>query len=434
MVFSLKDGFRLGVATASTQIEGGHVNSNWNDFSDAGKIRDGTNVARANQHYRLYKEDAALLHSLGIKDYRLSIEWARIEPAEGHYDQAALNHYRDELLLLQAYDVRPLITFHHFSHPRWFEEKGSFTKQENVACFLRFIEVCLESFGDLCADYVTLNEPNVFAVNGYLFAEWPPEQKSLTVTLRVMNVFIDAHIAAYKLIHRLRREKGFDSTRVSFAHHMRVFHPLKDNIINRLSASIHRFLFQDGLARACFRGEFRWPFRNVGKHGKGQYVDFIAINYYTRGHLQGIKDITPAGAPLNDLNWEIYPPGLLECCQQCYDMLPLPIWITENGTCDNQDQFRARYIAEHLEQVVASDLPIDVYYHWCFIDNFEWREGETPRFGLIHCDYETQERTVKDAGRFYAALLRDHGLTAGTYDRYVKEQQYRLAEKPLPRA
>ena len=433
MVFSFKGGFRLGVATASTQIEGGDVGSNWNWFSDAGKIKDKSNVNRANQHYLHVKEDAELLASLGIRDYRMSIEWARVEPKEGEFSEAALNHYRDELTHLKSLGISPLITFYHFSHPMWFEEKGSFTKRENLTYFLRFIERCLEAFGDLCQDYVTLNEPNVYAVNSYLFGEWPPEKRHFFTTLRVMNVFIEAHLASYQLIHRVRKEKGWTVTRVSFAHHMRVFHPGKDTWFNRLSVKIHRFLFQDGLAKACFNGTFTFPFKNPGRYPKGRYVDFIAINYYTRGHLYGIKDVTPEGLPINDLDWEIYANGLIECCEQCYEMIELPIWITENGTCDNEDRFRSRYIADHLSVVTKSTLPIERYYHWCFIDNFEWKEGESARFGIIHCDYETQVRTIKESGYFYQDLIENHGLTKDAYERYVIPQKYNTAEKPLDR-
>lgn len=401
----LPKGFRLGASTASTQIEGGHLNSNWNVFSDEGKIKDGSNVARANQHWEHYQEDTALLAELGIKDYRMSVEWARIEPREGAFDAKVLERYRTELDLLRSKGIRPLITFYHFSHPMWFENLGSFTKSENVMFFLRFIEQCLAAFGDLCQDYCTLNEPNVYAVQSYFFKLWPPEKSSVFQTIKVMNVFIQTHLEAYNLIHRFRSERGWGASRVSFAHHMRVFEPGKNNLIDRKTVQLFNFLFQDGLMRACFKGEFRWPFKNYSKLPRGQYIDFIAINYYTRDILSRFKITVKEGAPINDLGWEIYPAGLIACAQKCYDCLPLDIVITENGTCDNEDTFRAEYIDQHLAAIAASVLPIRAYYHWCFIDNFEWAEGEIPRFGLVHCDYETQTRTVKQSGHHYANLI-----------------------------
>lgn len=402
----LNKDFRLGVATAAGQIEGGKVGSNWNAFSDAGLIKDGSNIARANQHWERYVEDTELLAALGIKDYRLSLEWARIEPQEGVFDAAVLQRYRAELELLRSKGIRPLITFYHFTHPLWFEDKGSFTKQENLRYFLAFVEQCLLSLGDLCEDYVTINEPNVFAVQGYLFKLWPPQKRSLRLTLKVMNVLIQAHLQTYLLIHRLRKDRGWTGTRVSFAHHMRVFEAARDRFIDRLAVRLFNRFFQDDLMRACFKAEFRWPFKNYGKIPPGQYVDYIAINYYTRDMLRGFSIQVKEGAEVNDLGWEIYPEGLIQSAQRCYDCLPLDIVITENGTCDNDDRFRKDYIERHLEAIAASSLPIKAYYHWCFIDNFEWQEGEIARFGLVHCDYETQERSVKESGRYYAALIR----------------------------
>ncbi len=240
----LNKDFRLGVATAAGQIEGGQVGSNWNAFSDAGLIKDGSNIARANQHWERYVEDTELLAALGIKDYRLSLEWARIEPQEGVFDAAVLQRYRAELELLRSKGIRPLITFYHFTHPLWFEDKGSFTKAENLRYFLAFVEQCLLSLGDLCEDYVTINEPNVFAVQGYLFKLWPPQKRSLRLTLKVMNVLIQAHLQTYQLIHRLRKDRGWTGTRVSFAHHMRVFEAARDRFIDRLAVRLFNRFFK----------------------------------------------------------------------------------------------------------------------------------------------------------------------------------------------
>lgn len=401
----LPKGFRLGVATASAQIEGGEVASNWNAFSGAGRIKDGSHVARANRHWEHLAEDVALLEELGIKDYRMSLEWARIEPSAGVFDETALAHYRAELELLKSKGIRPLITFYHFSHPLWFEALGSFTKTDNLRFFLRYVERCLLRLGDLCDTYCTLNEPNVYAVQAYLFKLWPPERSSVRLAVKVMNVFITAHLEAYSLIHRVRREQAWSGTRVSFAHHMRIFEAATTRFRDRQGVRLFDFLFQDGLMRACYKAEFRWPFINHARLPQGQYVDFIAINYYTRDLIRNFKQEVKAGSVTNDLGWEIYPEGLLQCAKKCHDCLPLDIVITENGICDNTDRQRSDYIDRHLEVIALSSLPIKAYYHWCFMDNFEWLEGESARFGLVHCDFETQTRTIKASGRHYAELI-----------------------------
>ena len=150
----------------------------------------------------------------------------------------------------------------------------------------------------------------------------------------------------------------------------------------------------------------------------------LLIHYYTRSTVSRFDDGVRADAPKNDLGWEIYPEGLIRCAAKMYGLLKRPIYITENGTCDNTDAFRCRYLYDHLKVIAESDLPIERYYHWCFCDNFEWIEGESARFGLVHVDYESQQRTIKRAGKFFAALIQAGGVNQELYDEYVKEQKY----------
>lgn len=424
-MFSLKKDFILGVATASTQIEGGRVNSNWNDFCDRKKTNDGSDVARANMHYEKVKEDIELLKKLKIEAYRMSIEWARIEPERGAFNAPALSHYREELALLKQAGIKPLVTLYHFSHPMWFEKLGGFEKKENIDIFLRFVETCIKELGELCDDYITINEPNVYAVQSYFLGLWPPEQKSFIKTIKVMNVFIAAHCKAYELIHKIRKEKGFNSTRVSFAHHVQAFHPKNPKSgFDRFSTKQLTHLFQDGIMKACFKGEFIFPFKNILKIEKKQYADFISINYYSRQAVRGFAYKPFTGTPKNDLGWDIYPQGLIECAKTCYDYVPMPIVVSENGTCDNRDRFRSRYIYDHLKAISESALPFEAYYHWCFIDNFEWKEGEAARFGLVYCDYETQKRTVKTSGEFYRELIEKKAVDDSIMGKYILPCKY----------
>lgn len=420
----------LGVASAPTQIEGGTVDHSWLDWANRGHIHDGTTPARANDHYRRCKEDAALMASLGIAEYRLGIEWARIEPQPGRFDEEAMQHYRAELQQLRAQGISPLLTLHHFSNPMWFERMGAFEKAANLSYFLRFVEHTVRALGDLVSEYITINEPNVYTTNGYFFGIWPPAVRSFLRTARVMSVMTSAHIEAYALIHRVRGEMGHTDTKVAFANHLRVFAP-KDpkNLRHRLGARLTERFFQGSLSLAMTTGKVRFPLRRIGAYGEGLYCDFHAINYYTRSTVTGIGDGVRENAPINDLGWEIYADGIVECANQMYRIHPLPIYITENGTCDNDDRFRCRYLYEHLKALIESALPIKRYYHWCFTDNFEWLEGESARFGLVHVDYETQTRTVKNSGRFYAEMIRAGGVDEAMYDTYVAPCRYRYSEE-----
>lgn len=415
----------LGAASAATQIEGGRIDHSWMDWAERGHIRDGSSPARANDHYRRFSEDAALMESLGIRDYRLGVEWARIEPEPGRFDESALAHYREELLDLRSRGIRPLLTLHHFTNPMWFERMGAFARFENVPLFLRFVERTVRALGDLVSEYITINEPNVYATNGYFFGAWPPGEASFPRTLHVMSVLCAAHIACYACIHRVRRELGFDDTRVAFANHLRVFAP-KDprNPLHRAAAALSERFFQGSLSLAMTTGRFQFPLKNLSAARPGRYCDFHAINYYTRSTVSGLADGVRENAPVNDLGWEIYPPGIAKCAEKMYRLLPLPIYITENGTCDRDDRFRCRYLFDHLQALTRSGLPVERYYHWCFCDNFEWLEGESARFGLVYVDYETQRRTVKRSGQFYAEMIRARGVTESAYEAYVAPCAY----------
>jgi beta-glucosidase len=245
--------------------------------------------------------------------------------------------------------------------------------------------------------------------------------------LRVMSVMASCHIQAYALIHKLRKEMGHTNTKVGFAHHARVFVPKsKKNILHRLCTYLVDHMFQSVLARACLTGRFRFPLKRYGCIKHGEYADFLGLNYYTRSSVSGLRDGVREGCLRNDLGWEIYPKGIALCANDLYQLLKRPIYITENGTCDNNDSFRCRYIYDHLKAIAESGLPVERYYHWCFTDNFEWCEGESARFGLVHVDYATQKRIVKKSGRFFSDIIKHKGVSSTLYDEFVAPQEYHL--------
>ncbi|NLV57937.1 MAG: glycoside hydrolase family 1 protein [Clostridiales bacterium] len=417
--------FELGVASAATQIEGGELDHTWNDWYRRGHIKDGSNPARANDHYHLWEEDFALMRDMGLKHYRLGVEWARIEPREGEFDEKELMRYRQMLLRLAEYGIRPLVTLHHFTNPMWFENLGGFERMENAPLFLRFVEKTVAYFGDACNEYVTINEPNVYAAGGYYGMGFPPGKNSFGAVNQVMSVLAACHCLAYEAIHRLRRQAGFTDTKVGFAHHARAFAPQNPhNPWHRLAARLNAYLFQETVLRAFCLGEYRWPLRNLMKLPRRELVDFHGLNYYSRSSVCGLADGVAKDGPKNDLGWEIYPQGMILCAQEMEMLLPRPLYITENGTCDNRDAFRCRYLYDHLKALSESGLPVQRYYHWCFCDNFEWLEGESARFGLVHVDYDTQKRTVKNSGRFYGEMAKSGVITQEMVRQYVAEENY----------
>jgi beta-glucosidase len=410
----------LGVATAATQIEGGDLDTNWQRWAASGGIADGSSPARATDHWNRVAADTDLLTELGIRHYRMGLEWARLEPSPGRFDADAFAHYRDELARLRAAGITPLVTLHHFTTPGWFVDTGGWLGPGAVSVFLRFVDAVVRELGDQVGEWITINEPNVQATQGHLYGVWPPGERSYRGALAALRVLVEAHLRAYLLIHDLQPD-----AKVAVAHHLRAFGPSRPrNPIDRIATLASRRVFQDAVVRATSTGTSSWPVRVPRDLRPGRYADFLAINYYSRTTIRGLQQGVAQGVQVNDLGWEILPSGLIEVAEWVHARFPGPIWITENGTCDATDAFRARYIYEHLAQVADSDLPIERYYHWCFVDNWEWAEGEAARFGLVHLDFETQARTVKESGRFYADVIANAGVTAAAHARWVAGEQY----------
>ena len=152
-------------------------------------------------------------------------------------------------------------------------------------------------------------------------------------------------------------------------------------------------------------------------------MDFVALNYYTRSAIGDFR-LNTKNYPCSDLNWDVYPEGLTTVCRRFYARYRAPLMISENGVCDNSDAFRARYLYEHLSALGAALVPVSHYCHWSALDNFEWLDGRTARFGLVYVDYKTQKRTLKKSARFYAEIVKNRGVTDDMYIRYVDGQQY----------
>lgn len=414
--FHLPENMLLGCATAATQIEGGGTENSWHEWAaKPGTIRDGTSPARGNDHWNRMEEDVALMAELGLQCARIGIEWSRVEPQEGQFDADALDHYHRELELLKANGIRTLVTLHHFSNPLWLERKGAFETKECIPLFLRFVAKVVTFLKDVCDAYVTINEPNVYAVFGYYFGTWPPGQKHPFSAFRVMKNMAICHIKAYQAIHEIY---GDSTVHVGFANHLRVFKPLTSSPLDRMGARLLDRIFQGAMTEAFLTGRFRLPIGMGTPAGTGRFYDFLGINYYTRDHVRSFTQLTPKGLPMNDLGWEIYPEGLAELCQEQYKHYQAPVWITENGTCVQDDRIRVAYLHDHIQVLVSSGVPVERYHYWTFMDNFEWAEGESAPFGLVACDFPTQARSVRPSGRFFAEMIRKRGVDEDMVERY----------------
>ena len=424
--FKLPSDFLMGSATSATQIEGGMSQSNWYKWCVDGHIKDGSTCIRANDHWNRYAQDIGWMKKLNHQVYRMSVDWSRIEPRKGEFDQEAIFHYRDIIQERINNGIRPSSALHNFSHPLWLVEEGEFENEKVVDYFERFVTFVVENLGDLVSEYITINEPSVFGVLGYLFGECPPGKKSIKLVMQVYKNMTLCHIKAYQTIHRVRKQSLFNGeTKVGVAHALRVFDPLSlKNHFDKLEAKIMDYLFQEALVMSMSDGKLRFPIGKGAPLGTGKFYDFIGINYYTRSAVQciGFRITAFKQNPQNDLGWEIYPEGLSQLCKRYYKKLNAPIWITENGTCDKKDAFRSRFIYDHLHEVsklCKEGIPVQRYYHWTLMDNFEWAEGESAPFGLIKVDFETQQRILRRSGSFYAEACREKGVTREMIHKYL---------------
>lgn len=429
--FQLPKDFLFGTATASLQIEGGDRNNNWYRFCEQNKTKDGTHCIVAADHWNRYEEDIHLMTQLNQDTYRMSLEWSRIEPARGEFDVEALTHYRTMITLLLEKGIHPLVTLHHFSNPIWFEDMGGWANKDAVLWFDGFVRKVIFTLGDLVEDWVTINEPNVYLEGTYSSGAFPPNKPNFVNFFKAAKNMVAAHIRAYRVIHEIRNEQNFSGkTMVGVAHHLRLFDTEARRRGDRLASSMMDHVFHDIFLEGMVYGKFIFPIGSGNyPYGKGTYCDFMGINYYSRdivrfswNPLRMFGELTvKEDKATNDLGWEIYPEGLYRVCKTCFETYPFPIYITENGICDQRDKQRGKFIYDHLNIIkllIDEGIPVERYYHWSLMDNFEWEEGLGPRFGLIDIDYNTQKRTIRESGKFYGEVANKKAVTRDMIAKY----------------
>ena len=395
--------FLWGAGTSAHQVEGGNDKNDWWDWEQLpGKIRHGDRSGAACLHWERYEEDLDLLRSFGMDSYRFSIEWSRIEPEPGRYDDAAIDHYRRVLEGCRARGITPMVTLHHFTNPRWFAAIGGWEIEKNIPHFARFARLAGERYGDLVDLWITINEPDVLAFRAYDEGAWPPGVRDRSRALKVMANLLEAHglaSAALRQTDRVDADGDGKPALIGVAKHWALFEPLHPWFPpERMSAAIQHRVFNIAVARAL-RGdaiELSIPgVRSVRRRAEALRgsSDFIGVNYYTRWMVSLVgKELRRArsGATVSDLGWEIYPEGLEKALVDCATF-GLPLYVTENGIADAADRFRPRFIRESLaalDRARSGGVDVRGYFHWSLLDNFEWNDGFHGKFGLCAVDFE----------------------------------------------
>ncbi len=440
------EGFLFGTATAAYQVEGawnedGKAPSVWDGFvRRRGKIWMGQTGETAVDHYHRYLEDVALMKALGTNAYRFSVSWPRVMPdGRGRINAAGLDFYSRLVDSLLGAGIAPLVTLYHWDLPQRLQDFGGLESRDFPLRFADYAEAMARALGDRVGEWITLNEPWVNAVSGYLLGDHAPGRHNPWATLRVLHNLLLANAAGYGALKSVRA-----SARVGLSLSVIPIYPrtagARDREAARLVDQFVNDLVLDALCRGAYPAELAarmrviWPRIRPGdmETVRGKY-DFLGVNTYTRerayaaplvpflgawmtGRYPDGKERVENGVQFTSMGWEVFPRGIYEALMKVKERCGNPpVYVTENGAAfhdavrdgEIRDLARIRYLHDYLEMVhrARSDgADVRGYFVWTLLDNFEWAFGFSKRFGLVYVDHATQKRTVKASGRWYQEL------------------------------
>jgi beta-glucosidase len=377
------DKFLWGTSTSGYQTEGGGDNTDWWRYERA----EGTHCEEVSgdacDSWNRYEEDLDLIVELGLNSYRLSVEWARIEPQRGVIDSDALAHYRRVLEACHARNILPVVTLHHFTIPLWVADLGGFESPEIVSLMERYALVVGDALGDLIGIACTINEPNIVALMGYLMGVFPPAQSEwqrfsdVNVTLRACHVAMrDA----------LRSLPG----------HYPIGMPLSMNEYEALPGG-------EELVQSL-RNEMEDEYLRAAGDD-----DYFGVQCYTKLVFGPDGLVVHPEGELTEMGYLFWPQSVEHTIRRASSMLNIPIIMTENGIGTDHDEQRIRYLTEALAglaKVIDDGVDVRGYFQWSLLDNFEWTFGYRPKFGIVAVDRETFARTPKPSAAWYAEATR----------------------------
>ena len=428
------ENFLWGVATAAHQNEGNNTNNDFWAWEQAGHTHDGTISGLATDWWdagrRRAEADFARAAEMGLNTLRLSLEWSRIEPEENRWDDAAIDRYRQLLTELRRLNITPMVTLHHFTNPLWLAARGGWLADDVVSRFERYAAHVVAALGDLVDLWCTINEPLVYAYLSHLVGDWSPGKHSFPQTFKIAARMALAHRAAEHAIHARQPQ-----AQVGLVKHQPIFDPLRDNRADKLVSGWQETLFNRRMFEAVYENRLRFPLNLFAREISVGRDDFIGINYYGRQTVKFSlgapftlfgKLVAPPGAEMWDAPWadrEIYPHGVYRVCRQAAKYKK-PIFITENGFADAADTRRPRFLLTHLaalHRAIQSGADVRGYYYWTFVDNYEWVEGWSTRFGLVALNPETQERTPRRSAELYGEIARANAITPAMVEKFAPE-------------
>jgi beta-glucosidase len=384
------DGFRWGTATAAHQIEGGNVNNDWWRWEHTPESGCKESSGDCCDSWHRWPEDVALLADLGFTDYRFSLEWSRIEPADGEFSTVALDHYARLCEGLLEAGIAPVVTFHHFTTPLWLADQGGWESDATPDRFAAYCERAAARLDGLMARACTINEPSMVSTIGYLLGAFPPGKQDSGVRRHVNEVFVRAHRQAVDAIRANAPDVPVGIT---------------------LAMSDYQAV-EGGESRL---ERIRRGMEDVFFDATGG-DDFVGVQTYSRTRVgpDGVLD-NEEGVPSLIMGYEYYPEALEATIRRAWSYTggEVPIIVTENGIGTDDDAQRIEYVRTALEGVlacIADGIDVRGYTYWSLLDNFEWAYGYGPRFGIVDCDRHTFERTPKESARWLGRVAQANAL------------------------
>ena len=388
--------FIWGVATSAHQVEGS-CNNDWTAW-ELDNVT--TPTGKACDHWNRYKTDIQLIKDLGVNSYRFSVEWSKIEPQPGVFDQNALDHYKDLCIELSKQKIKPFLTLHHYTSPAWFAERGGFEKPENIHYFVRFCSKVFETLHPFIYRWITFNSPTSYVARAYHEKMAPPGVENMQLMQEVLKNILEAHVQVYHTLKELPQGKD---AQIGILHN--IYHIEPASSWDSWGASMARSLFDTNVYEFFTTGVFNVsiPFKVSLKHCNKKAIgalDFVGLNYYSHGIIKNFN-VTACKQELATLNdmYTIYPEGLyraiVDISQNLAKPLNIPIYITENGIATDNEQHRELFFKRYLfalSQAIKEGYDVRGYIVWSLMDNYEWGSYQKP-YGIYKVDFATQERT-----------------------------------------
>jgi beta-glucosidase len=394
------EGFLFGTAQSAHQVEGGNVNSDWWAWEHTPGTPCVEPSGDACDVYHRYRDDVALMAGLGLNAFRFSIEWARIEPEEGEFSAAALDHYRHVLLDCREHGLAPIVTFHHFTLPRWLQAKGGFLHDRFPALFERYCERAAAALGNLMTYACTINEPEGLGEGGFVLGVNPPGRKGdIEAMWRVAENLLEAHRRGAAAIRAQAR------------------------VPTGVTLALPDLQYEDGATPGEDHVELNSRvsdrFLELGRDD-----DFVGVQTYTRNrfgpegprgpHVEWGRGIPQETADTTQLGQELYPQALGNTIRRAWQRTGgTPILVTESGIATASDEKRIRYVDAAMREVLdclAAGIEVRSYLYWSLLDNFEWSLGYGPTFGMVAIDRQTFARNPKPSARWFGEVARARAM------------------------